>query len=417
MLLLEEIASKTTEAESKKKLALGKSKEIEVQSKIIGKEKKEAEDALVLAMPALEAARSALDELDKNDVTEIRSFAKPPEVVQKVGECLCVLKGIKDASWKSAKGLMAETDFLKGLREFNAEGMTLSQVRTLKVLLKELKMTVEEMKEKSRAGAGLLKFVMAVVGFSDVYREVKPKKDRVATLEKQFNAAVKESEDLNRNLADLEAMLQSLKERYDKAMAEKAEIEEETRIMRRRLIAADKLLTGLTSENERWTEELIVLKKERTCLVGDCMISAGFLCYLGPFTFEYRQDLIHDWYTSLQGEGLPLSTDYTVQKFLVEDVEVSQWSSEGLPPDELSVQNGILTTRATRFAVCIDPQEQAYNWIRKKEEENNLKILSFADGDFLKQLELAIKYGFPVLFKNVDEVIDPIMENVGEKYY
>ena len=33
---------------------------------------KEAEDALALALPALEAARLALEDLDKSDVTEIR---------------------------------------------------------------------------------------------------------------------------------------------------------------------------------------------------------------------------------------------------------------------------------------------------------------------------------------------------------
>lgn len=51
-----------------------------------------------------------------------------------------------------------------------------------------------------------------------------------------------------------------------------------------------------------------------------------------------------------------------------------RWGSEGLPPDELSVQNGILTTRGSRFPMCIDPQQQALNWIKKKEEKNNLKV-------------------------------------------
>lgn len=53
-----------------------------------------------------------------------------------------------------------------------------------------------------------------------------------------------------------------------------------------------------------------------------------------------------------------------------------RWGSEGLPPDELSVQNGILTTRGSRFPLCIDPQQQALNWIKKKEEKN-LKVKSF----------------------------------------
>ena len=33
----------------------------------------------------------------------------------------------------------------------------------------------------------------------------------------------------------------------------------------------------------------------------------------------------------------------------------------------------------------------------------------------MKQLELAIKYGFPFLFKDVDEYIDPVIDNVLEK--
>lgn len=86
-----------------------------------------------------------------------------------------------------------------------------------------------------------------------------------------------------------------------------------------------------------------------------------------------------------------------------------------MPPDELSIQNGILTTRASRFPLCIDPQQQALAWIKKREASNNLKILNFSDNDFLKQLEMAIMYGNPVLFQDVDDYIDPVIDNVLEK--
>ena len=51
------------------------------------------------------------------------------------------------------------------------------------------------------------------------------------------------------------------------------------------------------------------------------------------------------------------------------------------------------------------------------EIHENLKfqVCTFNDPDFLKQLELAIKYGFPFLFKDVDEYIDPVIDNVLEK--
>jgi dynein heavy chain len=52
------------------------------------------------------------------------------------------------------------------------------------------------------------------------------------------------------------------------------------------------------------------------------------------------------------------------------------------------VQNGILTTRASRWPLCIDPQLQAVNWIKKK-YESSLKVLNLNEGAgvFLKPLE------------------------------
>ena len=55
--------------------------------------------------------------------------------------------------------------------------------------------------------------------------------------------------------------------------------------------------------------------------------------------------------------------------------------------------------QASRYPLCIDPQQQAFNWIRKKEEKNNLRISTFNNPDFIKQLELAIKFGYPFMFK------------------
>ena len=42
-------------------------------------------------------------------------------------------------------------------------------------------------------------------------------------------------------------------------------------------------------------------------------------------------------------------------------------------------------------------------------------MVTFSDGDFLRQLEVAIKYGFPVLVQDVEEYIDPVIDNVLER--
>lgn len=45
------------------------------------------------------------------------------------------------------------------------------------------------MEKISKAGFGLLRFVEAVLGYCAVYREVKPKKEKVAALEAEFAQA------------------------------------------------------------------------------------------------------------------------------------------------------------------------------------------------------------------------------------
>ncbi|XP_056232067.1 dynein axonemal heavy chain 10 [Seriola aureovittata] len=414
--LLDVIATNTTVAEEKKTLAEDKAKEIEEQNKVIAVEKKEAESSLAEALPALEAARNALQDLEKSDVTEIRSFAKPPKQVQVVCECILVLRGYKEISWQSAKGMMSEANFLRSLMEMDCDSINNNQVRTVKGFLKNLQTSFEEMQAISKAGSGMLKFVEAIMGYCEVAREIKPKREKVARLERNFFQSKRELEGIQSELNNIQKELKALGEKYHAAMEEKQLLQEEAELMERRLIAADKLISGLSSENERWTQDLEELKQRRVRLLGDCLISAAFLSYEGAFSWDFRNEMVYQvWVNDVQERGIPLSQPFKLESLLTDEVEISRWGSEGLPPDELSVQNGILTTRGSRFPMCIDPQQQALNWIKKKEENNNLKISSFNDPDFLKQLEMAIKYGLPFLFQDVDEYIDPVIDNVLEK--
>ncbi|XP_069880965.1 dynein axonemal heavy chain 10 isoform X1 [Dipodomys merriami] len=414
--LLEEISTNTAIAEEKKKLAEEKAIEIEEQNKIIAVEKTEAETALAEVMPILEAAKLELQKLDKSDVTEIRSFAKPPKQVQTVCECILIIKGYKELNWKTAKGMMSDPNFLRSLMEMDFDTVTQSQVKNIKGLLKNLNTTIEEMEAVSKAGLGMLKFVEAVMGYCDVFREIKPKREKVARLERNFYLTKRELERIQNELSAIQKELEALGAKYEAAILEKQKLQEEAEVMERRLIAADKLISGLGSENIRWLKDLDELMHRRVKLLGDCLLCAAFLSYEGAFTWEFRKEMVHEvWQNDILEREIPLSQPFRLESLLTDDVEISRWGSQGLPPDELSVQNGILTTRASRFPLCIDPQQQALNWIKRKEEKNNLRVASFNDPDFLKQLEMSIKYGSPFLFHDVDEYIDPVIDNVLEK--
>lgn len=100
-----------------------------------------------------------------------RSFATPPEPVQIVCEAVAIIRGVKEINWKNAKGIMSDPNFLRTLQETNCDLITPKQQQLIKAHLKKSN-KLDQMQTISRAGAGLYKFVLAVLDYCAVYKEV-----------------------------------------------------------------------------------------------------------------------------------------------------------------------------------------------------------------------------------------------------
>ena len=70
--------------------------------------------------------------------------------------------------------------------------------------------------------------------------------------------------------------------------AELDDLEAKSREMQRKLSAASKLITGLGSEQRRWTIDMEGFAVDKVKLVGDCLSGSAFLSYCGAFNFDLR---------------------------------------------------------------------------------------------------------------------------------
>lgn len=101
---------------------------------------------------------------------------------------------------------------------------------------------------------------------------------------------------------------------------------------------------------------MVIIQEDKVKLVGDCLTGSAFLSYCGPFNSILRAKMMKDtWKVDLVEKELPNKEDFQLDTFLTNEVIVARWASDGLPSDELSVQNGILTSFASRWPLCIDP--------------------------------------------------------------
>lgn len=422
--IIEDIQQKTEIASKHQTAAVEKKAQLDIDNLEIERKQKEADKILNDAIPILQNAEKALDNIDPSDLVFLKSLPSPKEPIKVVGTMLLILKpnGTEDEKdgWAGVKIMMSvPSAFVVTLKGFGNQISRITQRQIDRIRNQEKNLVGIDLLALSSACNGLYNWIQAMCEFYEVNKKVNPLKARVEELSKKLQALRDELKETEELLSKLNKDLKELQENQLKKQATLNELTEEANIMERRLTAAKKLISGLGREQKRWTDDQALFDEKKFKLLGDCLLSSSFLSYVGPFDFNFRKKMIYEtWYQDLEKRGLPYSSGFRLEELLTSDVEISQWASEGLPSDELSVQNGILTTKSSRWPLCIDPQLQAVQWIKKKEEKI-LTILNLNDGAtvYLKMLENSIKFGKTVLFENVDVELDPTIDPVLEKNF
>ena len=112
-----------------------------------------------------------------------------------------------------------------------------------------------------------------------------------------------------------------------------------------------------------------------------------------------------------------MSEDFSITNFLVDQVTIGEWSLQKLPSDELSIQNGIMVTRSSRYPLMIDPQGQAITWIKEREPVMRERdaIFTLNTPNLRDCLKFPLENGWPVLIESIENEVDPLLDPILEK--
>ncbi|CAK6984904.1 LOW QUALITY PROTEIN: dynein axonemal heavy chain 5-like, partial [Scomber scombrus] len=90
-------------------------------------------------------------------------------------------------------------------------------------------------------------------------------------------------------------------------MKEKQDLQDDAQACRRKMANATALIDGLGGEKVRWTDSSAGFQTQIKHLVGDVLLSTGFLSYSGPFNQEYRSLLQELWKKEMEDKLIPFS--------------------------------------------------------------------------------------------------------------
>ncbi|BGP45295.1 dynein heavy chain [Rhodotorula kratochvilovae] len=412
---LKRMVADQQDAEQKKVASIEMSAALEEQKRAIAERREVVMGELADAEPAVEDAQAAVSNIKKQQLTEVRSMANPPEAVKLSMEAVCILLGHKIDSWKAVQTVLRSDSFIATIVNFDTARLTRQLRDKMRHdYLARPSFNFETVNRASKACGPLVKWVIAQVNYSDILDKVGPLRDEVQALEDQAETTMHQAHALQSMIAELEARIAAYKDDYAALISETQAIKSAMETVQTRVDRSVTLLDSLSSEKTRWESGSKTFEEQMSTVAGDVLLSAAFLAYAGYFDQSYRQSMWNGWASHLGDAGIKYKGELSLSEYLSTTDERLAWHARSLPTDELCIENAIMLNRFDRYPLIIDPSGQATSFLLNEFKDRKISVTSFLDEAFLKNLESALRFGTPILIQDVEH-LDPILNAVLNK--
>uniref|UniRef100_A0A3P8WNV8 Cytoplasmic dynein 2 heavy chain 1 n=1 Tax=Cynoglossus semilaevis TaxID=244447 RepID=A0A3P8WNV8_CYNSE len=361
----------------------------------IEERKSKIDDELKEVQPLVDEAKRAVGNIKPEALSEIRSLRMPPDVIRDILEGVLRLMGIFDTSWVSMKSFLAKRGVREDIVTFEASNITPEIRQSVEEVLNRNKASFDpkNAKRASAAAAPLAAWVKANVQYSHVLEKIEP------NLRKTENRKNKLEDQLN----SVGAKVSELKEKFQCHTAEAAKLEAEVTKAQETISAAQQLISQLDGEHTRWNIQVMSeIKNELDTLPKRAMLAAAFITYLSAAPEDRRRHCLETW---MDQSGLQ---KFDLRTFLCSESEQLIWKSEGLPSDDLSMENALVILQSVACPFLIDPSSRATEWLRTHLKQHRLEVINQQDSNFMTSLELAVRFGKTLIIQEMDG-IEPVL--------
>lgn len=180
--------------------------------------------------------------------------------------------------------------------------------------------------------------------YDAIAKDVRPRRAALAAAQATYDAAAAD-------FAAKEDALVELVRHRDALLAEQAEAarEKQNLVARRdlcvtKLERASALMAALGSERDGWQRAADELAAAKEAVLGDSVLAACFLAYLGPFEGRVRLELVSGpWRTLLSSaDGLDAKPFFDLGETVGDAETMQNWLLGGLPDDKVATENVLI---------------------------------------------------------------------------
>ncbi|PRP89251.1 dynein heavy chain 1, axonemal [Planoprotostelium fungivorum] len=437
---IEEVVTKMSEkrTEAKKKndvirtLELSQSEQLERINTLRDSISKEMNRSNVM----LDNAAKGLARLKKKDLSDVKSINNPSATMVVTFDCICIMLGRKGKKTDNAIGPRTE-DFTEEFRNLMADRETSSSFhhstvtantpsrlqlydrgnmteammsRVQKLVGGQHQMTPSQLEKTSVAAGILLSWIIAHNAYFWALRSAAPMQAKLDEEEAQLRTKQADLAVLTADFKVIEEESKVLTDRSNDLITKRNNLQEKIVEWEGRLIKANDLVNILKNEESSWMETVLDYDKRDKNLIGDVLLSSGFIAYLGPMP-SYRREIVEQWKEKM---SVACSADFSLES-LVSPLRLKRWSLQGFK-DLPSIENLIMLKLTSRTPLLIDPQKRAHGFISGAVEKNRLSVISSVEDtrDYMRKLMQCISFGTPVMLE-IGQSLDSSLEALVSK--
>ncbi|VDD74961.1 unnamed protein product [Mesocestoides corti] len=354
--------------------------------------------------PILKEAQSAVGSIRPEALSEIRALRAPPDVIRDILEGVLLLMGVRDTSWVCMRSFLARRGVQEEIRNFDARRLTPELRHSVEVLLKKCADSFNPKTEfleslfmydaspdhfyyspliisrfwlshhfecfpasqfarrASVAAAPLAAWVQANVQFAKVLEKIAPLEKEQAALKRSLEGTQVAMKKLSDDLNTVDKRVAELRHTFESHTKAAADLQIELSKAKHTLSVAENLVTELEGEHVRWEKQVLSLTRQLETLPATAIISAGFITYLSACSEDEREATVSNWWQQIEELGLSIpakqasskAVPFDFKRFLVTEKEQLQWRSQGLPSDQLSVENAAVILQNPNFVTVLE---------------------------------------------------------------
>ncbi|CCD23572.1 dynein heavy chain NDAI_0B05390 [Naumovozyma dairenensis CBS 421] len=368
---------------------------------------------LRLVEPAVLEARRGVQNIKKQQLTEIRSMMHPPVGVKLVLEAVCVILGRTYSTWRNIQQYISKDDFIRDIIQYDTISMMTPEMRVFVKanFLERSDFTFEAINRASKACGPLYQWVFAQVNYGEILERIEPLQQEVAIVEEETLKARARLLAAEEMIADLKESIEKSKNNYSGLIRDVEAIKGQIKVVHHNLERSKILVNNLTSEKERWDRNIKEYHSRTDNLIGTSILCAISSNYFGPLNEGQRNTKLKFLMDILNCCNLKYDKDVKSSYCNLNSTERARLIEDGLPDEEFLLEKMELAVHSEgKVLYIIDPSCQISDILGKFYGVRYVQI-SFLENGFVKRLENAIKFGGVVLIHNA-EFYDPIISKL-----